>query len=523
MRSLVLIDLDSVIRGWHVAGQAGVPLPQLPSRRTGYPVWLRADDGGDFAPAATPGQQTVMVVAMNSATATETSWDHVQRFCRRLAALLSLRGSPDIEIALTLPMPQTADAALLRLLSQTPISDHAGSFHSVWLVSQDRDICSRIEWALGGRMPRRSGETDLSMIRRWLAPVEKPGLVIARRQFELGELPECGQEPLPAVWSARVNTPGRAVVASWRPVDVATGADLRDLGQLIGGNPCILSQIGLTATSTRGVARLRALLDARPGTGEPPMLGVCTEHDGLEVHHPVSSLGQHSATYPESASVGIGAVYIPSLSATVRTKLPLDLLRGLNRPVVASFGPQSARLDDDSILRSAHAQQPPCAIGRLAVRLATKGNTLVAQVSDRDRTFQPSGWWLRRDKSLVSPKDSFRIEAEGRLLPRMICDVACGMAPDANGTVLLMSLHRDGHAVRVNAAIAPRTIGLARSGTMPVALLASSAPIPCGTLPCTAIQRIDVRTLLADYPGIALAVINDLRRLPLVVPFVPTN
>jgi hypothetical protein len=446
----------------------------------------------------------------------------VRRFCRRLAARLGLEAPLSIEIALTLKMPQTADTALLRLFRCTSEAELAGNYFQVTLVSDDRDLVRRVREAMGGQPGEAMGT---GMIRTWRKRNDWGGdEAVLERRLDARPPPSCPPQAVAPEWSARVDTEPRAAAAAQAQVCVGARPDLNQICYLAEGVPSVLSQLGLTSTSVRGIARLRRILGSAPSVGQPHLIGECAATDGLELHNPVLKDAKvpFAGVQAGEASVGIGAVHVPSLHATLRTRLPLGLLRAVRGQVHAWFGAEQGIVLDDEVLRS--SSRTVAGGLRFRVDLAAEGNDLVALAADRDASLQPRVWWVVPERGRPPrPRDACRVVGQARRIPRQVPRVTTCVVSTGRGEVILESPLRDGEPVAVAASIGPGEVGLGKTGQFRVAVLAWRGPIGKGEVRCTAVQHVARRTLLAAGPAVSPRVLDDLSRLPLVVPFYPVT
>ncbi|MFW6087642.1 MAG: hypothetical protein ACODAG_10595, partial [Myxococcota bacterium] len=279
--TLVLVDFDNL--ACEVEG--GLPFPvRSPCEHAmwldvGRPQeWLATDgvapegreEGGGRAADCT------VVVAMNAVTAAKwgLGWHYLRTLARALGIHLAGSARVRLEVALTLPVPQAADAALLRLCLEAPDPAAAGSVFDVWLLSRDGGLAS----ALGGRLESGGLSREACAragVHHWVLLGQGVGCV---RRFEGGV--RATASPTPPVeprFSVDVDTPGLAAWVASREVDLESGdRELADVARAVLARPGLLSQVGMTRATVRGIERMAAL----PGPAE---IGACRPTDGLEV------------------------------------------------------------------------------------------------------------------------------------------------------------------------------------------------------------------------------------------------
>lgn len=336
MRTLLLVDLDNIPPGVIVAG-LGHPFVSEVLRAV---LLLNLDTArGDPDPAA-------IGAALAGATRAR------------------LEG---VEVALVAPVPQAADALLLPLLERSPFVDGAGEFGRVALLSRDQGLHEELAARLAGRKPTRHRYRDEW---RWF------DLPAPLRRKQLPPTPAPGEGALPAHYSAAVSTRSAALAAQQRPVEAPSGAGLRAVAAAIRERPHVLTQVGPTTASLRGLERLDRLLRAH----DVVPIGRVGEGEGLEVH-------AGAATPPPTRVVpgpAPGLARLVGEERTVLCRIPPSAMIGL---AAADFAP-----GPDGDLEAMRTLRALGGEGRVHLGLA-RGGFLRATVL-RSPGEPPPIWWV---------------------------------------------------------------------------------------------------------------------------------
>ena len=437
---LVLVDLDNV------RGQDTGPLDAL------WPARLpRSSEHSDDAPPC------VVVYAMNLETADHhVTFEGLRALAEHLAAAIGRSSLRGVETALTLPVKESADVALERLLVQDPTDVHGGRLAGVHLLSDDHGLRQSVAKHLGTRYreAHRDGVTSWSFVGK-----KKP---IARRAGKPGV--HALGEADPAHPHLAIDAPELIVQLGRNYVDIAAGASLHDVAVAASTRPGLLTQIGPTDATLRGVERL-----GRLAGGERPRLSPLTYLDGVEFCRDSVPGGDYSA--PRASALGPGAVRFEDPPGTVSTRLPTGLVLSATGPLAASAG----RLDDRAILErlddaDLHGGET------VRVTLSSDGRVLKAEVQRAFRSPLAS-WWR------TSTKTESKLRCGGSLLSlRGTLEAAARCAIDrVDGSVFLQAPF-DGS---VWAAIEPSADDIVR-GTV------EGVPVACLLPPSHASQRARV-------------------------------
>ena len=547
MTALILFDAD---QDWDESGPVSAPI-------------CRADG-------------VVVVFGCNTATVCRRrlSFDRVRFVARRLARLVdapsgtSSSRTPDpvsIEIVLTLTMPEAVDAALVRMLGNAGAAETAGSdFRQVLLVSDDLGLRRDVFWGLSRQRP-------------WLNPARKAAAGALGRsvwRFDVASRPlirsfpreaNVTEKPCPAS-TGPVVVIDRPELAAWaaRQRLQPTGK-LPDIARQVTIRPAVLTQVGLTRATVRGVDRLRRRA-ASPGA--PILLGACDPTDGLEYCVPASRRRADPAARRQvqvlPTALGPGAVRLhcadpPDLVNTLTTRLPLWVVRG-----AAQAGELGAlrmgwpAVDDEKALAAVRSEVAPAneqvTVRLSAVRvdrtdrsdqgtgspprscgpdsLARRG--LGAQI-ERPGDSPPRAWWVvvhpHADRhSDLDARAKLRVEdAEvAAVLPKNAIDGIAGypaVTCDGLGIVLRGAVGREVEVIAD--ALAPVPANTIVPGTdrnaRRVAVLALGGSLPPrwrGN--CACIQDLDPAALVEQSRRVFSAdVLEKLQRFPLLVPIEP--
>jgi hypothetical protein len=424
MRALILVDLDNVI-GDGLLELVGDARPCLEKRRS------------------SSLKECVTAFAFNTVTgySHNLTWRSLEDAARAFATALGATQSR-VEIALALPMPQAADVLLARLARSAPTDAAGGPYHLAVLMSQDNDLARD----LGGEVFARDKSRWVQLERGWLSAWgPTPGAApLVRKPPERARASGSEAVALSGAYTELVSELGHAGWARERPLDLGPDRELRALSVRLEEDPWLLSQIGATQRSLRGIARL-------PLGAE--VLGPVCSKDGVELRGDAPRPTRLSALI--AASVGIGAVRSPIERATVASRLPVGVLQ-------AALGGGGARCDRGGVSPQRALQR--AAVGAaltddpVEVRLRIDRRALVAKVK-HDSTHQPRAWWLAGERRVTTEQ---RIDGAARFLPASVR--TSGVPYRTAGSPIPLALRcplEPGAQVRCDAAIAQGTIGQA--------------------------------------------------------------
>ncbi len=516
MGVLILVDLENLLID--VKRRTGVtrPLPvAAPDETTPLVEWLNQAPAGwtSGRKQGTDPAGPVVVMALNTASVASAgvTADWVLDFAWAMARVLGFSRPRVVELCLTLPMPQTADTALLRLLGSSGTSAGSGDIDAVVAVTLDLGLRALIRTRIRGlvgvaRVPEGEDFAD-HVIRMW-APIVPPVQRVLRTDAT-ASVPAI--EPEPRGWGAVVATEAGAAWASGRATD-CSGRSLMDVAAELGGRPPLMSQLGLTAGSVRGVERLGNRLWR--GTNQ---LGSVSPADGLEVMTADAPQGPlPMSRVVERASIGIGAVRLGDIHATVRTQLPLEIIRGVKPPYYLDPSNRT-RLDDGALIRRMSSMLSYGA--EAAIRLDapfSKPGCLRATVISKGAMGQPSAWWIasaygRRSTS----SECWLSPPTARLAGPVLQSVPARMASTDRCSVGFRAALVGPVQVTVGFPSTPGAIAPARTDEgVDVALLATTRLARGDRVLVTNIQDVERTYLSASIPGVDIVA---LEALPLVV------
>ena len=487
MSGLILVDLDNVV---------GDSLSEFASR---------AAEGLHKDRERLAEERWTVVVAMNTETAIENglTFEGVRAAGKRLAEALGDDWA--VEVGLTLNMPQTADVLLEQLArfaprARTDLSPH---YSTALLFTKDTDLVRSLDAELF---------RGWSRIKRVSAPARygkgwrmaEGGRRVTRKPP--GKVKSGGKgRPPDSLQGYTVPIRGGTAIASWaghRFIDVEPEhRELHQLARYVNEEPWVLSQLGATRRTVRGVGRM----DHLPSSPEP-VLGPISEKDGVEIKGTKSRPSQLQT--PSEASVGIGAVRCDPSGTTVATKLPVSVLSCCKRPI---------QLDGRGVMLRAALQQLPegTALGDATSMVCMRpGRTdLVAKVQHRG-TEQPRMWWLRESWA----RSEHEVPGARDLLPAAVSSVALPMKNyDRRAFSVVLRSPFDRALVFASTEIQAGTIGQAwthggADAEIPVAVFAHARTIAAG-------ERVDTVPIHADRAWAANGVYpRELANLPLLVP-----
>jgi hypothetical protein len=508
---LALVDFDALLAAWQLRDATGA-LP-MPERRV-HGGALAADDHKGEEACASDAPEFVVVLAMSARVCHEyaVTFSYARRFATRLTATLEQRPPAaeriHCEIALVLSMPDRATHALWRLWLHAAQAGAAAPFERLWLFSPDTRLADAIHRRLNPAPAYDAwrGARHHEHVRRWTS---RSG---ARR---------LRSQPLPAMFTA-----------DWLRhdfCDVAPGTELHAIARELerssdGVRPGLLSQIGITHGTTRGVGRLGWLPKSAP-------LHVVSPHDGVVLFHPppknALALPFDSEPPPGAfvratlapASIGAGAVTLGyGKGVTIaRSRLPLGLVQTVSgasasEPGLIHLSLRSRELDDHTMLQKAPAGS---AMGpSFMVRLGADGFADIPLRHDETT----SSWWVR--SRLLHASLPLPVPFPLHQLPAGVTRIAVAAMPcrgPGEGDVSARSTFERA-TIDVENAIAERTIGTGTAAGERAAVFAADGPIaPRSRIACTPVQALDLAEL-RGWTGLDRAQVEDLWRLPLLVP-----
>lgn len=432
----------------------------------------------------------VVAFAMNLDTADHhVSFEGLRGLAQHLAAAIARSTLHGIEIALTLVVKESADLALERLLVHAPTVAHNGRLAAVHLVSDDLGLRENIQKYLGRNY---ASERITGGVSWAFAGKKKP---TSRKA------PKSGVHSIAALAPAHphieVCTPTLIAQLGQRPVDVPSGSALHEVSASVSSRPGLLTQLGITTLTLRGVERMGQLAD-----GLHPVLSPLGPTDGLEI----CADNPPSGTYaePTASALGPGAIRFESPPGTFTTQLPAGLVLAARGSLPAGTG----RLDDSAVLKliDDHALRRTETV---KVRFSTQGRTLQAEAQRGFR--QPLAcWWRTPGKTESKPRLA---HSPLSLKNGFSVDARCAI-DHANGAVILQAPF-DGSVwatvKHTSEDLVPGTVD-----GVPVACLLRPQT-PAGQVRLTPIQKISAALFQKRFPRHHLH-FQHLRRLPLLVP-----
>jgi hypothetical protein len=313
VETLILVDFDNLLGFWQAHDPKTLPLMGA----AGSADWWQPDRPETTAVLVGPGElpDLVVAVALNTTSALPSASGRpapTMSYIRRLAASFGPRLYPNakvgVEVGLVLRYPDAVDDLLVALVHQAALPEDVGVLKEVLLVSRDGGLVGR----LGGRLREHSHRRN-GIVHTW-RPLHSTKRIL--RLYQTPDPPGAGTATEPALFrSTRVQSAAQARAVSTWPLDITANADLADMARLVEAHPSILTQIGATTPSLRGLARL--VRSDAPAPSIPT--GACAATDGLEFHRPQDpSPGQVTVSATETSPLGPGAVYLPDQAATVR-------------------------------------------------------------------------------------------------------------------------------------------------------------------------------------------------------------
>lgn len=483
MRALLLVDLDNVL-----ADLADARLETFDRRASATLERLRKC-----------GQVTEAVTACACNTTSVLTYNLTFKGLRRLGshfrdALGAREGHTEVALALT--MPQTADVLLRRLVSHAPRQEWSGSYDLVVLFTGDVGLSAD----MGDHLARRGWVRVLH--ERWA------GTAWARANDGHPAIRQpparcrSGSGTAPSLDAVTVEIRGGDAIAQWagqRHVDSPPNHSLHELTQLVDRKPWVLSQLGATQTSLRGIARLEQL-----PSDHPILLAPVSPKEGLEVPGTRDLPGAGSAA--REASVGIGAVRLQEPGATVSTRLPVQVLEKLPGDIPLSGG----RVNDHRPLQRVEFG---AALGKDSVQVQFRraGDILVAKVV-HDAARQPKAWWA--DKYSASSEQ--RVPGAGKLVSDSFVCWGMPVRSSLGGNALSLGAPARGPLrIRPLGPIPEHGLGLCvgeadPAGSKPMALLALRPVLSDAVVTVRPLDRLERSGPLVGLP-------EGLWKLPLLV------
>ena len=453
-----------------------------------------------------------MIIALNTDTVLERelAMDDLRRIAGELGEAVTSGKEGGVEIALCLTMPQTADVALVRLAVEAPFEAGSGEFDTIVLLSRDRELRRSlgalvIEGCAGVQVSRNN---NLGMM--WQCP---EGNQLRRRPPRVADARAPGAGPSASVDFYTIQIDSRAL-AGWamcRSIDVKYGSSLFRLAQEIDQHPWLLSQLGLTEQSARGVARIGAL----PGI---TAMGACSHKDGIELRGGGECEGV--TRHIRKASVGIGAVRLEEgVWGTVSTKLPFGFLSEIGGEYAAG---RSGELNDTEVLRRAPMWKPMGA--EVTVEFERSMLAASAEVRRPGPKQQPQAWWLRYRLC----KTMLRFEELMSVLPRRIESAARVMAvphgirfPDGSAATLALRWPEVGPVdvtVQSESQIGACVLGQGHVGERAAAVLATKRLLNAGEkIRCLPSQEVPLAQMVSAMPGVGRKALEWLCFLPVLI------
>jgi hypothetical protein len=396
MRTLILVDLDNVLRpdsmgrseGWYLATPDGLDLKAwTPGAGTRVDFVTRAD-----APLSDDG--TVVVIAFHELTALPRAGVPLQAhylldLARDLAARARVRGEVRVEAIPVRAVPQAADLALLTALRRASHSSCSGGFNRVVLHSRDAGLRGAVALHIPpGTYRDARRHSPVLPVREW---------TLAFPHYRMAERPtssRADRPTRPTGWSGRVETDEHVCAVT---NDVITWDSSQEFSSFARHEwrqrTEHYSLLGPTLRSSRGVARLGELASSSGVRGVS--LGELEVGDGAEIAGSVFSSG--SPTEVVEATIGVGAVRLPELQATLPTAVPLPVVReAVSRGALALRRPELSERDALRFSAGRRSYQPsPAYLVRVRRRRYTSGSVISFSLESSIGT-PPAWWWDAR-------------------------------------------------------------------------------------------------------------------------------
>lgn len=469
---LVLVDFDN-LRGGQPRPLSKVWVPELAALND---------------PAA-----AVVAFAMNLESVDEhASFAELAIFAERIASSMARSALRGFEVALTLPIKEAADVVLERLLMKAPTSAHEGHVVAVHLLSEDKGLRRQI----GDKLSKRYQTRDTRTAKSWLFDHDArgKGKPLKRR----------GPSPgMPSFGRGAPSDPHQAIMSreligqlGGRSVDIPEGASLVAIAEAAARRCGLLTQVGPTLQSLRGIERLRQIAD-----GRHPTLSPCEPDEGLEVCADSPTAGEY--TSPQPSTLGPGAVRFCSPPATIFTRLPLGALELASPPFHVAEG----KLDDP---RAVATLGPTALANADLVDVSIRGfaSELRAEVV---RLFgRPlSVWWWR-----TTGKTESKIRITGIDLPDVVPFSAKARVAHHRGELILAAPSETAQVTIERCE--SRILGTRSEDGLQVACLLPVGATP-GKARYTRIQSCRKHNFQRLYPELS-SYFDALCRLPLLVP-----
>lgn len=540
---LVLFDFDNVYVTWANARfeqEAPKALPIFDAQTGHWRTWIP----GEGEPLGAGAIDTVVVFAMSTRTVLSAARANdyglgvsvTKSYLRTLAAAMrraltppSTTGTAGVEITLVLPVPESADAALVRLLTATPISNHAGAIETLMVVGDDRGLIASVADGLAyASFPGawRQGVLDVGGSR--CATFRSPRGVTLARAY-VGNRPSTATVLAPSGKVSRViDNDEAAAQAATRLLDVPVGDDLVATCEDVERRPGLLGQVGPTRTSLAGIARL---------TAGDATFGVVGPGDGVEVWEPVTDpLDDPTGVRP--ASIGEGAVFVEGTGVTASTRLPVAIhleanARGVLPVATVELAGRARAIHHDTDLLDLLTMIEPlqsqllCQVSIAGVYNRKRFDLCLEALGRYAEV--PEAWWCDyspHDPHGIAATAKRRVEGEGRRIPRPLRVAAVPLVLARR--VTLVAPVAPGTRVSVLGDIAPGTIGVAEHAGRSYALLALDGRLagqlkvaPIQWLPTVRLERLPTLPLTNDPHGLqclaSRATIAEMQDLPLLV------
>jgi len=528
MKALILLDLDNLVglrRRLSDPENSFRPQAFLFRREKEQVLFDDYQEGYEAAcwpPYPNEDWGAIVALALNQSTMRtqltspggRPPWSLHLRYLSQLAAsaarAVGVKGDILCELAFCLTAPESADAALLHLLERAPAPSHCGPFTDIFLFSNDADLARQLSQIVD--FPRKKFKpAHLQLYKSTLARRGE----IYQRQPPPTPVAEKSPAAMPCGYSVPVTTPEEIKFVSRRSTEVALSTTTGEqASRKVEQRPHTLSQISVTRTTTRGVCR------ARPGnSGSTVQIGECSTDDGLFVSNGSASEPEVEVTRAEAASIGIGAVHLPEVPLTLRTRLPL----GAYQKALQQHGPWTVRggrpnYKDTNLLG---ALPPLKNIGRRVV-LEVRQDHFVSErqiipapkVRCKSSTDHfPDAWWYRKRqaRSCFSPtppgehfqhRCDFRWKKIGAYMQRL-------------GHQLVFALDERELPARLDHPVDPWQLAVGQGEEGLLLVLALGGALPAGSHQVRPIQQLHTTWLTGlDAPWDA-DYWEELRRLPL--------
>lgn len=504
--TLILVDLDNLVIGWFNKHKQEGTLPTFGQSKSPRGPWLVADRETDEVSHASAEPKTVVVLAVNRSTVTKhhLSMKYLHRLASALVRWTGASPRFDIEVVLTLAMPQSADVALERLTRDAPRLGTAINYRTLWLVSQDRGLALGLEKSLGCSRPDIWNREECA-VRRWKR--RKP----CKRTFSSRPYAVAAPSAPAHAWSMRIVQASHAAWAKSRRAQLPP-VDLVGMANVTKRLPGLLTQIGATSATVRGIGRLSQMV----WHGMPPEIGECAPSDGLEMSGENAStelVGSVSASH-----VGIGAAFVDTVEATVSTCLPWHVLEtfGQIRPKLRERPKKRGYIDDCSLLREMTEGKR---YGRPSVvKVFYRGSALKVEVDKKFGEDVLNWWWLPREQ-VRKIRSSIYIPDVSKELTIAFsgsCTVRASVSKFEDQLVLRAVTPSSRGVVDLAKPISGSELGVGYRGNEKVLVLALDARIE-GDVECQPIQDIPQVELERRLPALATE-LYDLRKFPILVP-----